>query len=94
MPGRTKRRLKRLALRERDGDECWICRRPMLFGKGKALDDDFATLDHIVPRAKGGKHSLDNLRLAHRACNIRRADRLIGERGRFEFLTAQGGIAR
>ena len=32
-------------------------------------------LDHIVPRAKGGASSLDNLQLACRACNEEKGDR-------------------
>ena len=33
-----------------------------------------ATLDHVVPIAKGGLDSLENVRLAHWICNIRKSD--------------------
>lgn len=37
------------------------------------------TLDHVVPLARGGAHSLENLRPAHRACNSWKGDRLPDE---------------
>jgi 5-methylcytosine-specific restriction endonuclease McrA len=35
-----------------------------------------ATLDHVIPISKGGLDSLDNLKLAHWICNIRKSDRI------------------
>jgi len=68
-----RRETKRKKLRERDGDHCWICRQPMDF-KGSAIGPEFATIDHVVPRSQGGSHDIGNLRLAHRRCNLARAD--------------------
>lgn len=68
-----RRKTKRKKLRERDGDLCWICRRAMDF-KGSAVGPEFATIDHVLPRSQGGSHDIDNLRLAHRRCNLARAD--------------------
>lgn len=34
------------------------------------------TIDHVVPRSRGGTHALTNLRLACRHCNELKADRL------------------
>ena len=31
-----------------------------------------ASLDHIVPLSRGGTHTLDNVQLAHLACNERK----------------------
>jgi 5-methylcytosine-specific restriction endonuclease McrA len=32
------------------------------------------TVDHIIPRSRGGDHSMSNLRAAHRVCNSRRGN--------------------
>lgn len=37
------------------------------------------TLDHVVPRSKGGKHTWDNLVSACRQCNHRKGGRSLGE---------------
>jgi hypothetical protein len=65
----------RARLIERDGPACWIC--------GGEVDLDVAatapgapTVDHVVPRARGGSSDPANLRLAHRRCNGRRGSRL------------------
>jgi 5-methylcytosine-specific restriction endonuclease McrA len=34
------------------------------------------TLDHIIPLSKGGTHTWDNVRPAHRRCNELKGDRL------------------
>ena len=61
-------------LRERDGDDCWLCL--------KTIDFDLVpdhpmskSLDHVIPRSAGGTWADWNLRLAHRKCNTMR-DRL------------------
>ena len=35
-----------------------------------------ATLDHVIPIAKGGLDSEDNVKLAHWICNVRKSDKL------------------
>lgn len=52
-------------LRYRDGDDCWLC--------GHALGTN-VTLDHVVPKSKGGSNNIENLRLAHFECNQRRGN--------------------
>ena len=37
------------------------------------------TLDHVVPRSRGGIHAWDNVVAACRPCNVRKADRLLAE---------------
>nr|WP_253258665.1 HNH endonuclease [Pseudonocardia sp. N23] len=39
------------------------------------------TIDHVIPRSRGGAHSWDNCVAACRACNSRKADRLLEELG-------------
>lgn len=55
-------------LLQRDAMTCGIC------GKKVRINVDYlhprvATIDHIVPLAKGGEHSKRNTQLAHRECN-------------------------
>jgi 5-methylcytosine-specific restriction endonuclease McrA len=51
----------------RDGGTCQYC-------GGRA-----ETLDHVVPRSRGGTHSWGNVVAACRPCNVRKADRLLHE---------------
>lgn len=37
------------------------------------------TLDHVVPRSRGGTHTWENVVAACRPCNVRKADRLLAE---------------
>lgn len=60
---------------ERDGFICHIC--------GELVDMSIprtsrygATLDHVIPIAKGGLDSEDNVKLAHWICNVRKSDKL------------------
>lgn len=55
----------------RDNDMCHIC--------GEPVDPDATTyeplartFDHIIPLILGGSHSMDNLKVAHRRCNVRK----------------------
>jgi len=64
----AKRRRKLLA---RDGADCWFC--------GLALGSD-ATIEHLVPKSKGGGNRLDNYALAHSACNQAAADKPLVEK--------------
>ena len=61
--------MTRTGVLRRDGRRCAYC--------GKRAD----TLDHVVPRSRGGTHSWENCVAACRACNSRKADRLIDELG-------------
>lgn len=49
---------------------CGIC--------GQTVEYKDATIDHIVPLSKGGKHSYANTQIAHAPCNRRKADKLPG----------------
>lgn len=66
----------RSLLRARDGDLCCWCHEPMRFVQLMPNDPpvpDAATIEHIIPRAKGGSRKrLDNLALAHSRCNSAR----------------------
>ena len=68
MFAREAKRARVQALRDRDGDTCWRCHRPMRFGSpfncGKS-----ATIEHKLPKSLGGTGQLDNLVLCHVGCN-------------------------
>lgn len=60
-----------LAVFERDGWTCHLC--------GEAIDPELsgrarmgATVDHLIPLARGGEHSYANVAAAHRSCNSRK----------------------
>ena len=54
---------------QRDGGMCAYC--------VKFVPWDQYDVDHIVPRAYGGKHELGNLRVSHRSCNRRAGSRMV-----------------
>ena len=82
------RRLRKMKTREhdtditleklfgRDGGVCYLC--------GKQCDwsdvtdgnagDNYPSIDHVIPIAKGGTHTWKNIRLAHRRCNWEKRD--------------------
>lgn len=45
-----------------DGPLCIIC------------GNNYPSIDHVIPLAKGGKHEWSNVRLAHRRCNSHKSD--------------------
>lgn len=55
----------RVELAARDGAICAICGKPIVTADG-------GTLDHIVPRAFGGRDRIENLQLAHFRCNTKK----------------------
>ena len=57
--------LSRRGVFARDGNRCQYC------------GDRAETLDHVVPRSRGGLHTWDNVVAACRPCNVHKADRLL-----------------
>lgn len=68
-------REKLLKIRRKHGDNCWICKKPMDFTPIPGGKAESASLDHIVPRSKGGSGRFANLLLAHKECNAKRDSR-------------------
>ncbi|MFI0162596.1 HNH endonuclease [Streptomyces albidoflavus] len=69
----TVERIDPLAIYRRDGWICQICH--SLVDPSRAWPDMWcATIDHHVPLSAGGEHTLDNVRLAHWICNLRKGD--------------------
>ena len=70
--------LKKLAAR--DGNICQICGQPVDW-EDKILKkvryvygNNYPSIDHIIPKSKGGLHAWDNVQLAHRHCNSLKND--------------------
>ena len=53
---------------KRDKGICQICGKSVAYDKSPE-NPMGATIDHITPLSKGGKHHPDNCQLAHRRCN-------------------------
>jgi 5-methylcytosine-specific restriction endonuclease McrA len=62
-----------VGLASRDGYRCGICSGTVDLQAQGPLGP---SIDHIVPASKGGAHTLENLQLAHVACNTLKSDRL------------------
>lgn len=69
VPYRRSVPMTRAGVLRRDGRRCQYC--------GKRAD----TIDHVVPRSRGGTHTWDNCVAACRVCNSKKADRLLAELG-------------
>lgn len=52
---------------ERDNWTCWLC--------GRDVRPTSASADHLIPKSKGGKNVITNLKLAHKGCNSRRGNK-------------------
>jgi 5-methylcytosine-specific restriction endonuclease McrA len=52
---------------------------PVDFTVDPKTDDMAPTLDHVIPRARGGKDDDGNLRCAHRICNSLKSDATLTE---------------
>jgi hypothetical protein len=68
------------------GGRCWYCG---VKTSREPKSSIYLTVDHYVSRARGGSHTLDNLRPACKRCNELKGDRTIEEfrdiRSRFWF---------
>src|SRR5438309_8828334 len=61
------------SIRERDGNRCQYT--------GKVLKPDEGSLDHVVPRSRGGKVARENLVWSSKAVNTKKGNRLPHEAG-------------
>jgi 5-methylcytosine-specific restriction endonuclease McrA len=64
-------------LADRDGKRCAICRKTIniTLSSGPRGNPLGASIDHVIPRSRGGSDDLANLRLAHWKCNNQRGNR-------------------
>lgn len=53
---------------ERDGQHCYLCEEYVMYWD--------ITLDHYIPKSRGGPSSFENYRIACQPCNNRKGDRM------------------
>ena len=69
------------ALYARDNGICYLCGKPCDYSDMSINDGVFIagnmypSIDHVKPLARGGTHTWDNVKLAHRICNSIKSDR-------------------
>jgi 5-methylcytosine-specific restriction endonuclease McrA len=81
VPYRARIPLSNAAVLRRDNHECCYC----LARKG-------TTVDHVLPRAKGGKHEWTNVVAACRPCNALKADKLLSDLQEEAARNGQAGL--
>lgn len=69
VPYRRSAPVSRRAVFGRDGNRCQYCGGPA------------ESIDHVLPRSKGGEHSWENVVACCRSCNLKKADRTPREAG-------------
>jgi 5-methylcytosine-specific restriction endonuclease McrA len=67
VPFRRRAPLNRRGIFARDDHRCQYC--------GAAAE----SIDHVIPRSRGGQHTWDNVVAACRPCNVRKRDRLLAD---------------
>ncbi len=67
VPFRRRAPLNRRGIFARDDQRCQYC--------GAAAE----SIDHVIPRSRGGQHTWDNVVAACRPCNVRKRDKLLPE---------------
>jgi 5-methylcytosine-specific restriction endonuclease McrA len=70
VPYRSRIKLTTPAVLARDGHVCAYCKK-----------HNATTVDHVVPRSRGGAHVWENVVAACRRCNGKKADRLLADLG-------------
>ena len=71
VPRAIQRKISRRALFARDGWRCVYC----------GTSSGRLTLDHVIPRSKGGESIWENVVTACAPCNLRKGDRLLADSG-------------
>lgn len=68
---------------KRDNGICWICGGTCNYNDYKVINGitivgrDYPSIDHVLPLARGGNHTWDNVRLAHCYCNTVKSDKIV-----------------
>ncbi len=78
---------------ERDNYTCVYCRKQVKqYNKSnfKITPNDLATVDHIIPRSKGGKFIVDNLATCCVECNNLLGDKFCTVEEKINFISTYG----
>jgi 5-methylcytosine-specific restriction endonuclease McrA len=65
--------MSRKNIMKRDGNACQYC--------DQQLDNVTHTIDHVIPRSKGGKHVWENIVSCCGRCNAKKADKTLADAG-------------
>lgn len=72
------------ALFMRDNGVCWLCGGKCDYSDYQTNENghfivgkNYPSIDHVIPLAKGGFHSWDNVKLAHHYCNTLKRDKVV-----------------
>ncbi len=57
------------------GEKCHICKEPIELSLPRTHSQGLH-LDHVIPLARGGEHSLANVKPAHAKCNLKKGSRV------------------
>jgi 5-methylcytosine-specific restriction endonuclease McrA len=67
----------------RDGNRCHICGKQVnkkdftRTAEGRFVaGPKYPTVDHVIPKSKGGSHDMTNLKLAHKSCNSQKSAKM------------------
>lgn len=73
--GRERSRIRR-SVYERDGNRCYICGVQVRKKAGRKHKKHRPTLDHVIPRSRGGSDDADNLKVCCSGCNQEKDDKM------------------
>ena len=74
---RSEKSRRKFRIFERDRWRCVYCERRLREPEQKSLGGyhrDWATIDHVVPKSRGGSNKIENLVTSCMACNNRKKD--------------------
>lgn len=60
---------------KRDKGICYLC--------GQSVEQGDVHFDHVVPLSRGGSHTMDNVRVTHKTCNLRKNNKTVEEYNRY-----------
>lgn len=73
-------------LRLLDGNNCFYCQKEM---NQITNHPDSATIEHLLPKSKGGQNYFDNYALSCRTCNMAKSATLTPQNGLFQQLESR-----